>query len=53
MARKVKETPILSGKDSERFECAIKSNAKKKVDRSDYDRAKAIYDRVNPFSTFA
>lgn len=46
MARKIKETPILSGEDAERFERVMIANANKKVARSDYDRAKAIYDRV-------
>jgi len=53
MARKVKETPMLSGEDAKRFDRAIKENETRKVERSDYDRAKAIYDRVSNPPKFA
>ena len=47
MARKVKETPILSGRDAEVFTRAIKANESKKVSSNDYARAIAVFDRVN------
>ena len=50
MAREIKETPILSGKDAETFARAIKANESKKVSRDDYARAKAVYERVSSAS---
>lgn len=50
MARKVKETPVLSGKDADAFTRAIKANESKKVSRADYVRAVAVYQRVNSTS---
>lgn len=45
MARPIKETPILRGKDAERFSRIIKENETKKVPAEDYERArKAYYD---------
>jgi len=46
MAREVKETPVLSGKDAEVFARAIKANESRNVPSEDYARAKAIYERV-------
>jgi len=46
MARPVKETPILRGKDAEAFARAIKDNETKKVPRQDYERALATFERV-------
>lgn len=43
MARPIKETPILRGKDAERFNKIIKENESKKVSASDYERAKQAY----------
>lgn len=53
MARKVKETPMLSGKDAENFARAVKENESKKVSRVEYDRAKVIFDRVKVAPNFA
>ncbi|NOX43260.1 MAG: hypothetical protein GXP19_05955 [Gammaproteobacteria bacterium] len=47
MARKIKETPMLNGKDAVRFDRAIKDNKTKKVDQSEYERAKSIFERVS------
>lgn len=45
MAKPIKETPILRGKDAERFNRIIKENETKKVPAEDYERArKAYYD---------
>lgn len=43
MAQAIKETPVLSGKDAERFEQKIQENASRKVSREEYDRAMRIY----------
>lgn len=53
MARKVKETPVLSGKDAERFDRAIKANENKKVSADDYKRAVDNYDRIKKSSGLA
>lgn len=46
MASKVKDTPILTGKDARRFDCIIKKNANKKVPAADYNRAKEVARRI-------
>lgn len=46
MARPIKETPVLSGKDAERFELQIKENEKRKASESDYARALKTYQSV-------
>jgi len=46
MARPIKETPILRGKAAEEFTRAIEANENNKVSRHEYERAKAIYERV-------
>lgn len=43
MARPIKETPILKGKDAERFSRIIKENETKKVPVEDYERARKAY----------
>lgn len=53
MARKVKDTPTLSGKDAVRFDRAIKENRTKKVDQSKYVRAKTVFNRVAKSSGLA
>ncbi len=53
MARKVRETPMLSGKDAARFDHTIKENKTKKVNRAEYERAKSVFDRVSKSSTLA
>jgi len=51
MARKIKETPMLIGKDAERFDRAIKENKTKRINLSDYVRAKSIFERVSKSSS--
>jgi hypothetical protein len=46
MARPIKETPVLSGKDAKRFEQQIKENEKRKVPESDYQRALKTFNAV-------
>lgn len=47
MARKIKETPILTGKDAERFEAAIKANEGKRLSDAEHQRLMASYRRFN------
>jgi hypothetical protein len=46
MARPIKETPVLSGKDAKRFDQEIKESEKRKVSESEYQRAIKTYDSV-------
>jgi hypothetical protein len=46
MARPVKETPVLKGKDAKRFKEEIKENETRKVSASEYERAIATYQSV-------
>lgn len=46
MAKPIKETPVLHGKNAQRFEKTIKANESKKVSRSDYDRAVATFNKI-------
>ena len=46
MARPIKETPVLSGKDSERFLKKAKQNEGKKVPKKHYNRAIKTYKRM-------
>lgn len=43
MATKIKETPVLEGKDARRFEKIMKENENRKVPKEDYERAKEAY----------
>ena len=47
MAQKVKETPVLRGKDAARFTRVIKENESKKVSSDDYNRARGTFDRIS------
>lgn len=46
MARPIKDTPILTGSDAERFERIMRDNENRTVPKADYDRAKATYERI-------
>lgn len=46
MAIPIKETPVLYGKDAERFQRIIKENETKKVPASEYERARQAYVNV-------
>lgn len=43
MARPIKETPVLRGKDARRFEETIKRNETRKVSDAEYKRVMATY----------
>ena len=51
MASKVKETPVLSGRDADAFSRAIKANESRKVSTGDYERARETYERVTRASS--
>jgi hypothetical protein len=46
MARPVKDTPVLTGKDAQRFDQALKRNATAKVPREEYERAIRTFARI-------
>ena len=46
MARKIKETPILKGRDATKFDRAVEANRSNKVSSAEYERAKNTYDRI-------
>lgn len=47
MAKEIRETPILKGKDAARFQKTIKENENQKVAAADYQRAKHAYESVS------
>jgi len=46
MAKPIKETPILHGKDAKRFEKIIKDNQNKKVSADEYNHAIENYRKL-------
>ena len=44
MAKEIRETPILKGKDAVRFEKIIKENESRKVSAEEYQKGKAAYE---------
>lgn len=46
MARKVKETPVLTGKDAASFNKKIKANETKKVSSESFNRAHDTFSRI-------
>ena len=44
MAKEIRETPILKGKDATRFEKMIKDNEKRKVSTEEYQQGKSAYE---------
>ncbi len=47
MAKPIKDTPVLKGKDANRFSADIKANENKKVSAADYKRMVASYKRIH------
>lgn len=47
MAKPIKDTPILKGKDAARFTADIKANESKKVNESEYKKMVASYKRIH------
>lgn len=50
MAKPIKETPILKGKDAEKFEKALKEAETRKVSAEDYQRAQEAYNKLSESS---
>ncbi len=46
MAKPIKETPVLSGKDAERFARIISENKEKRASKSEYDRIMSNYNKL-------
>lgn len=46
MAKPIKETPILRGKEAEHFFAEVKKNESKKISHKDYKRAISIFEKV-------
>jgi len=47
MARQVKETPVLTGSDAQKFEQRVKNNENDKVPRESYERAQRVFESVS------
>lgn len=50
MAKEIRDTPVLMGKDAARFEKIVKKNENRKVSRDAYERGKNAYEAI-PFIT--
>lgn len=46
MAKPIKETPILSGRDAQRFSKIIAANSEKRAPKAEYDRVMANYKKL-------
>lgn len=46
MARPIKETPILKGKDAVEFDKAMKEAEGRKVSTEEFQRAKAVFEKI-------
>ena len=46
MAKPIKDTPTLYGKDARRFEDKIRKNSANRAPKSEYDRVMATYNRI-------
>lgn len=46
MAKPIKETPVLYGKDSERFAAKIEQNKTRTVPKEEYDRVMENYRKI-------
>jgi hypothetical protein len=46
MARPVKETPVITGKDAKKFATTIKANEKKRVSKAEFERALLSYKSI-------
>ncbi len=52
MAKPIKETPVLYGKDAERFSKKIKENKKKKISDAEYKKAVNNYNKIKNYAQF-
>lgn len=52
MAKRIKETPVLYGKDAERFSKKIKENEGKRASKDEYNKMRANYNKLKKFAKF-
>lgn len=52
MAKPIKETPILRGKDAERFKSDTKRNETSSVSRAEYERVRDSYEAMRKIAKF-
>lgn len=52
MAKPIKETPFLRGKDARQFEETIAQNARKKIDLATYTRIKSNFEKISKIARF-
>lgn len=50
MALKIKDTPVLTGTNAEKFREALKKNELKKVSKEERERIKANYEKIQKIS---
>ena len=50
MAKPIKETPVLRGKDAQRFSEEVRANEKKKIAKTEYKKAIADYKELKKFN---
>lgn len=46
MAKPIKETPVLYGKDSDRFLKEVRENENKKISETEYKKAVSTYEKI-------
>ncbi len=52
MARQIKETPVLTGKDAVVFIERLQSQKSKRITQTERERIKANYDKLNAMAQF-
>jgi len=52
MARQIKETPVLKGKDAVAFIKRMQSEKDKRVSKADRERIKANFNKLNSIAQF-
>jgi hypothetical protein len=46
MAKPIKDTPVLYGKDAQRFEDKIRQNIDNRASKSEYNRVMSVYNKM-------
>jgi len=52
MAKPIKVTPTLTGKDAERFLGKMKKSESTKASKSEHERVKSNYSKISKFAKF-
>jgi hypothetical protein len=52
MAKPIKETPLLTGKDAVRFVETMNNNSAKKVDNKEMEKMRESFNRIKAISKF-